>query len=915
MSSSMHFSCTYTKDAHKKQNRKWLDGFVEFKGDVRVCVLFGEDLSKLGTYKVPLTDDVEDGYEFRLSVYLVQVCDRQNGPPAKKMPNIPENEEENSVLTTAPSNSRPPPSKVFRGSQFRLPGRSDAKDDLPPASLKPLQASTLAGENAGSDDDQEPRRRRPSLGGQQTPDVSVCCFEVPSVANLNSGFDLIRRVEIPVVFHSPQHYCRQMYLFVKELVDLSVMDKLIQLKNALAENSEFLSVRRRGISFYPAVTLNFETGQFTSKDGRRRVFWSLSFAKCHAEASAAYSKDDVWILCDDKHFGRGAIYARSLWHGVASDRKLAIVPFHVLMNKTLDPVTVASLMDGKFSSWDRSLRQLLQKPSLFAIRLDSIASEVMMIEHLSVFSQTPLCNSILSPASKTESFVSSRLDLSSAEDMMQAFGFNADQRRAFTSIVCWASERDSYPIQLLHGVFGSGKSHFLVAVILFVLARLPQTRILLVCNTNCAVDNLLCRLVSMGLPDTLFARVGSRRKVHPSLLHRTVGHEKKGDAVETAKDIDNLIHSEQHAQQISDVLPKLLTDVREAHKLVNVSECRLVGATFSSCTFPSLSDESFDLCIQDESSQTLEPMSIVPLARFNCTKLLLSGDPLQLPPTIPGRKPVHSEDEVLTMFDRLAKLGATPIVLRTQYRCHPHISAIANALFYSGLLKNGIDEASRSPTLRVDQLNQPVTWVDSSSLCEASSVRQSKLSSSAEVLVICHLLSLMVANGVCPSDVGCICMYKQQLSILEKDEGLPQGVFCGTVDSFQGGEKDIIILSLGRWSGSGTTSFLEDPRRMCVALTRARRQLFIVGPVNDFPQNTSRWGSVVAMRDTRVLSAHSLLRIHPEDTVSEPHPAAAVSPQGRMPTMTTMASPSASVPAHPGVDDSVDVLLDVEIDF
>lgn len=51
-------------------------------------------------------------------------------------------------------------------------------------------------------------------------------------------------------------------------------------------------------------------------------------------------------------------------------------------------------------------------------------------------------------------------------------------------------------------------------------------------------------------------------------------------------------------------------------------------------------------------------------------------------------------------------------------------------------------------------------------------------------------------------------------------------VLISTVDSFQGGERDIIILSLVRENSS---SFLQDSKRINVALTRAKHHLIIVG--------------------------------------------------------------------------------------
>ncbi len=60
-------------------------------------------------------------------------------------------------------------------------------------------------------------------------------------------------------------------------------------------------------------------------------------------------------------------------------------------------------------------------------------------------------------------------------------------------------------------------------------------------------------------------------------------------------------------------------------------------------------------------------------------------------------------------------------------------------------------------------------------------------------------------------------------------ELLPKSMRISTIDSFQGQEKETIILSLVRSNDDGEIGFLKDYRRMNVAITRAKEQLFIIG--------------------------------------------------------------------------------------
>ena len=58
-------------------------------------------------------------------------------------------------------------------------------------------------------------------------------------------------------------------------------------------------------------------------------------------------------------------------------------------------------------------------------------------------------------------------------------------------------------------------------------------------------------------------------------------------------------------------------------------------------------------------------------------------------------------------------------------------------------------------------------------------------------------------------------------------ESLPCRI--STVDSFQGQEADVVLISLVRSNKQGTVGFLSDFRRLNVAVTRARKQVMIVG--------------------------------------------------------------------------------------
>ena len=91
----------------------------------------------------------------------------------------------------------------------------------------------------------------------------------------------------------------------------------------------------------------------------------------------------------------------------------------------------------------------------------------------------------------------------------------------------------------------------------------------------------------------------------------------------------------------------------------------------------------------------------------------------------------------------------------------------------------------------------------------------------------------MLSKNSLEGKIGVISTYKSQTILLKtllKDSNLSSfAEHVNTVDGFQGQERDIIIINCVRSNGSGQIGFLEDERRLNVAITRARHYLFIIG--------------------------------------------------------------------------------------
>jgi superfamily I DNA and/or RNA helicase len=97
-----------------------------------------------------------------------------------------------------------------------------------------------------------------------------------------------------------------------------------------------------------------------------------------------------------------------------------------------------------------------------------------------------------------------------------------------------------------------------------------------------------------------------------------------------------------------------------------------------------------------------------------------------------------------------------------------------------------------------------------------------------EAQLAIKVLNQLIEDGVSPSDMAIITPYVAQVKkirLLSPDKE----VEIGSIDSFQGREKEVVLLSLVRCNEQGEVGFLSDTRRMNVGMTRARRLLIVIG--------------------------------------------------------------------------------------
>jgi predicted DNA helicase len=257
----------------------------------------------------------------------------------------------------------------------------------------------------------------------------------------------------------------------------------------------------------------------------------------------------------------------------------------------------------------------------------------------------------------------------------------------------------------------------------------------------------------------------------------------------------------------------------------------------------------FDLVVIDEAAQALEASCWIPILRGR--KVVLAGDHKQLPPTIKSKDRRVVAGLSNTMFERLMKLYSNnddqqiSRMLQIQYRMNHRIADWASQAMYKGELMT--HETVRNRTLSQlpkvmerkitdddDDLKDAVLVLVDTAGCDMHEMETAAGSrfNEGEARIVDQHIRKILRLGVEESQIAVITPYNGQVELL-RSMLLPDfpKLEIRSVDGFQGGEREAVILSLVRSSergGKNGIGFLRDDRRQNVAVTRAKRHLAIV---------------------------------------------------------------------------------------
>ena len=401
-------------------------------------------------------------------------------------------------------------------------------------------------------------------------------------------------------------------------------------------------------------------------------------------------------------------------------------------------------------------------------------------------------------------------------------------------------------VAIIHGPPGTGKTT--TAVEFIIQCVQAGDKVLACAPSNTAADHLLEKLIDAGQK---VVRIGHPARVAERLRPYTLdGLVESSDAMPVIQSmlreaetlyrkLDRFTRAKPAKGQKFEMRREAKRLKQDAKLLQQSTAKNILDRSNIVCATTNLNEETvgdlwFDTAVIDEACQSTEPGSWIPLLRSE--RVVLAGDPRQLPPTVISRDAALDGFE-LSLLERVDGIWGEQVtrMLTDQYRMHEQIMRFSSSYFYDDRLIADDSVAGHQLTdlagvEATDLTKSPVTFFDTAGAGweeELEPDGDSRLNH-CEAEFILKMAAQLLASGLSPRDIAIIAPYAAQVRLLRSTTP-DRDLEIDTVDGFQGREKEAVLISTVRSNANGEIGFLGDQRRMNVALTRARRKLIVVG--------------------------------------------------------------------------------------
>lgn len=445
---------------------------------------------------------------------------------------------------------------------------------------------------------------------------------------------------------------------------------------------------------------------------------------------------------------------------------------------------------------------------------------------------------------------------------------NPTQERAVNEVL-WAKD-----VAVVHGPPGTGKTTTLVEAINETLMR--ESQVLVCAQSNMAVDWICEKLVDRGIN---VLRIGNPTRVNDKMLGFT--YERKFEAHPDypqlwaiRKAVRQLRSNRKRgSESYHQKMERLKARATELEIRINselFGEARVIASTLVGSNSRIMEGQKFGTLFIDEAAQALEAACWIPIKR--CTRVIFAGDHCQLPPTV---KSIAAQRAGLgkTLMERIVENKPEVVtLLKVQYRMNDEIMRFSSDWFYGGK----VESAPQIKYRGILDYDIPMMWIDTApqqgnpgepsvSAPQPENPGEPSVSSPLEGKGNVGFRETFVGESFGrinrdeaeltlktledyfgkigkqrildeQIDVGIISPYRAQVQYLKQlvrkrefFKPYRSLITVNTVDGFQGQERDVILISLVRANDEGQIGFLNDLRRMNVAITRARMKLIIIG--------------------------------------------------------------------------------------